>query len=285
MTPAWETMQASAHGKDRLVGHIFVSYSRKDRGFADDVLRDLTGRGLNCWMDVRDVDGGTQWRADTGAAIRECDTFLIILSQHSIRSADVMRELALAESSRRRIVPILYQQVVLPDAMQYSLTGLQWVDFVGPTYEDAFQRLMRALQPEDPTPPSDPKFVGWIAGAYVLVGVYFLSSFGTCLYASRRGHPADCVQSLGLSYTNLALMNVLLGFTIITGIVLFVRWKVAAPVLIAHWVLQALLTIWFVLKSQHTTGLMIALIASAPIVFYIFKLNRQEKSAANRFSH
>lgn len=128
------------------MGEIFLSYSRHDQGFADAVTRGLQDRDLQVWVDRQDIQAGDEWRAAISQAIAECDAFLVVLSPQCIASQNVVKELSLAETRHRHIVPIMYQPCEIPPSMDYTLTGLQWIDFSEMTFEDAFERLVAALR-------------------------------------------------------------------------------------------------------------------------------------------
>jgi hypothetical protein len=124
---------------------IFISYSRGDSQFVDGLIRDLERKGIHVWVDREDIEGGTAWRAAISDAIRQCRAFLIVLSPNSTRSKNVSRELSLAESHDRMIIPIIYQDCDIPSGMEYQLAELQWINLNNLTYEVALDRLVRAL--------------------------------------------------------------------------------------------------------------------------------------------
>ena len=269
--------------------HVFISYSRKDFGFAGDLRRDLSGHGVCCWIDQYDIYGMAEWREEIARAIRQCDVFLIVLSPDSVQSAHVRQELAFADSLGRRIVPVWYRQAPLPDAMALILGRLQHIDFVDETYEAAFERLARALEPaEAPAPPTVPKpvLVSWIAAGYILIGLNYLASFGVCWADVTFGisRTAACLQGLDLSWLGLGLINFLLVLTVAAGITLLVHRPVARHVLLSHWLLLMVLAVWALFSNRYWPGLLIGLSVCAAAVFYVMGLNRQDKSAASRFS-
>lgn len=124
---------------------IFISYSRADSQFVDKLGRDLEQKGVRVWVDREDIEGGTAWRAAISEAIRQCRAFLIVLSPHSTQSRNVSRELALAESHDRMIIPVIYQDCKIPPGMEYQLAELQWINLNNLSYEAALERLVRAL--------------------------------------------------------------------------------------------------------------------------------------------
>ena len=130
---------------------IFLSYSRNDQEFAERLTQNLKEHGIPVWVDTQEIQGGDAWRAAISRAIAECDAFLVILSPQCVASKNVVKELSIAESKERHIIPVMYQKCEIPDAMQYQLAGLQWIDFSAMTFEAAVDRLIKVLQHGKPT--------------------------------------------------------------------------------------------------------------------------------------
>lgn len=127
------------------MGETFLSYSRHDQEFANRLTQSLKDHGIQVWVDTQEIQGGDAWRAAISRAIAECDAFLVILSPQSVTSKNVVKEVSIAESRDRHIIPIMYQQVEIPAAMEYQLAELQRIDFsVG--FEASLDRLLKVLQ-------------------------------------------------------------------------------------------------------------------------------------------
>ena len=148
------------------MGEIFLSYSRHDQQFADTLTSGLTGHGLQVWVDTQDIQAGDAWRAAISLAIAQCDAFLVVLSPNCIASKNVVKELSIAESKNRHIIPIMFQSCEIPPEMDYQLAGLQWIDFSEFDFETALDRLVKTLRAgsgkprpaprQAPPPPSPP---------------------------------------------------------------------------------------------------------------------------------
>ncbi len=127
------------------MSEVFISYSRADNEFVDGLIRDLEQNGVPVWLDRHDIEGGTAWRAAISEAIRRCRAFVIVLSPNSTGSKNVSRELSLAESHDRTIIPIIYQACDIPAGMEYQLAELQWINLTNMTYEEGLRRLLKVL--------------------------------------------------------------------------------------------------------------------------------------------
>ncbi|MFM1800005.1 MAG: hypothetical protein RLZZ117_2283 [Cyanobacteriota bacterium] len=124
---------------------IFISYSRHDADFARGLEAQLDTHGFTVWLDTERLHMGEFWRQEIVQAIENCDYFLLLLSDHSIVSVNVVRELSLAESSARRILPVMLHEVAIPDTMKYQLAGLQFVLVDAARREEVIQDILEAL--------------------------------------------------------------------------------------------------------------------------------------------
>jgi hypothetical protein len=183
--------------------HVFISYSRKDQLIIDTLIQELQNLGLNVWIDRGGIRGGHQWRAEIVNAIRDCDVFLLCMSSGSVASDNVRRELDIASSEGKKIIPLRLEHVQYPPEWQYQLAGVQWID-----YEDKHwdARLMNAMGgsgavpvPAQPSPGKTPGKQenrvpwGWMAIPVLLVLA------GLLLYSQRAGQPPPSVATMTLS--------------------------------------------------------------------------------------
>ncbi|MFM8661786.1 MAG: toll/interleukin-1 receptor domain-containing protein [Cyanobium sp.] len=139
---------------------IFISYSRQDAAFALGLQARLNDQGWGAWLDSEKLETGQHWREEIVKAIAGCDYFVLVLSSKSIQSENVVKELSLAESSSKPILPLMIEPVEIPDSMKYQLAGLQFVsldcraldDGLETLIEPFFQALIEALPHPAPTP-------------------------------------------------------------------------------------------------------------------------------------
>lgn len=139
---------------------IFISYSRRDAAFALGLQARLNDQGWGAWLDSEKLQTGQRWREEIVQAITGCDYFVLVLSSRSIQSENVVKELSLAESSSKPILPLMIEPVEIPNSMKYQLAGLQFVsldcraldDGVETLIQPFFQALLEALPHPAPTP-------------------------------------------------------------------------------------------------------------------------------------
>lgn len=107
--------------------NIFISYSRCDSARAEEFVTVFNQLGVTCWLDRKSVQVGEIWREEVVKGITESDLFLILLSADSIISDSVRRELDIAESCHKRIIPVMIEEVKIPPQMQYQLAGVNYI--------------------------------------------------------------------------------------------------------------------------------------------------------------
>ena len=125
---------------------VFVSYSRKDRAKILSLVSMLRSSGASVWVDESAIDGATLWSQEIVGAIRKSKVFLLALSSHSIESENVVKEVALASESGKRILPVMLEDTEIPESMAYPLAGIQRVNFFGEDKKVLTQSLERALK-------------------------------------------------------------------------------------------------------------------------------------------
>lgn len=122
---------------------IFVSYSSKDRDLVLQIVNDLVKAGYTVWFDRQRIDGGKKWAGEIVDGIEQCDYFIILVSNNSLLSDNVRKELELAAEDKKNILPIYLETIDrLPHAFRYHLAGLQFVDF---TAGSGLQNILKIL--------------------------------------------------------------------------------------------------------------------------------------------
>ena len=120
---------------------VFISYSERDKTVADAMCATLEGRKIRCWIAPRDVGPGT-WAGALIDAIRESRVFVLIFSDGSNRSPQVLREVAEAVSSGIPIIPFRIEDVQLSKDMQYYIKTIHWLDAFTPPLERHLKKLV-----------------------------------------------------------------------------------------------------------------------------------------------
>ena len=150
---------------------LFVSYSRRDFPFVRDLVRSLRIAGVDLWLDVVNLSGGERWNSRIEAALKACSHCLVVVSPYSMKSAEVAREIEVADQFQKEIIPLLLQTANLSE----RLRTIEWIDF-RVTYEKALSILIARLRGEAPTtteewldaPPRPLRFMGFVPLLYIV---------------------------------------------------------------------------------------------------------------------
>jgi TPR repeat protein len=85
---------------------VFISYSREDLNFADQLDAALNLCGFECLIDRHGISGGEDWKRRLGKLISEADTVVFVLSPSSARSEICDWEVEEAARLNKRILPV-----------------------------------------------------------------------------------------------------------------------------------------------------------------------------------
>ena len=118
-----EAAQTSRSRKD--MSHIFLSYSREDFDFAENLAVRLEQAGVQVWRDVERLHPGVNWRQDIDDALRSADAVIVVISPASKKSEYVTYEWAYAVGVGISVIPVLLEDTELHPRLEL----LQFLDF------------------------------------------------------------------------------------------------------------------------------------------------------------
>jgi WD40 repeat protein len=121
---------------------VFISYSRKDEAFAQQLATDLDRLGASIWIDVDDIPPGMNWSTAIQQGLDTCDTLLLILSPDSMDSGNVTDEWQYFRDENKPIIPIMHRTT--PN-LHFQLRRIQYVDFLTQDYAAALAQLRERL--------------------------------------------------------------------------------------------------------------------------------------------
>lgn len=108
---------------------LFISYSRRDHQIVDAIAGQLRMEDYSLWIDRKSILGGQQWRSKIVEAIKASSAVVLIISKSSVSSNDVRKEVDLAETYRKTILPIRIHAIDIPSHLEYQLAGTQIVQY------------------------------------------------------------------------------------------------------------------------------------------------------------
>ena len=137
----------------------FISYSTANEDFAKKLHTDLTDKGTNCWFAPQDLKTGENIGHVIDSQIKEREKLLLILSEQSIDSTWVGREVKRALAREKELGTNVLFPVMIDDAVMFEESG--WgksisrrliLDFTNwkdqNSYTNSFKRLLRDLKVE-----------------------------------------------------------------------------------------------------------------------------------------
>ncbi len=126
---------------------VFVSYSRADAAFADELVLGLGACGFSAYIDREDIAAGEDWARRLTGLISEADTVVHVLSPDSLTSEACRWERAEALRMSKRLLPVVWRPV--PDAAAPpELKRLNYIFFTGEghSFASGLAQLAEALR-------------------------------------------------------------------------------------------------------------------------------------------
>lgn len=90
---------------------IFISYSRRDKAFTEQLVNELKSRDYDPWVDWDDIPFSVDWWAEICTAIDGHDVVLNMVSNHSVMSRVCNAEISYAREQNKRIIPVIVDKV------------------------------------------------------------------------------------------------------------------------------------------------------------------------------
>src|SRR5262245_42237 len=137
-------MPTTAASRDRKTT-LFISYSRKDREFAEQLEKALNVLEYKVFRDVDEILPTEDWRSRLGHLIGQADTVIFVLSRSSLQSEVCHWEASYAHELKKRIAPVVIDDlrtVKVPP----EIACLQYINFADAgSFQAALLELDAAL--------------------------------------------------------------------------------------------------------------------------------------------
>jgi len=124
----------------------FISYATQDEAIAQAVCSALENAGFACWIAPRDMLAGALYAEAIVRALDECRFFILILTERSLASGHVGRELERSASRGHPVLALKMDSAPLTPAFEYFLNESQWIDGRAQTLDSAIAQLLDALR-------------------------------------------------------------------------------------------------------------------------------------------
>ena len=117
---------------------VFISFSSKDKKFAEKIYDKLESHSVSSWISSRDIPPGADYQSCIVNAISDAELVLLVFSSNANASNEIAKELSL--SSKKIVVPVRIEDVLPKDSFAYQLSNRQFIDLF-----DDFESNMDAL--------------------------------------------------------------------------------------------------------------------------------------------
>mmetsp|Transcript_7816 Transcript_7816/g.13189 ORF Transcript_7816/g.13189 Transcript_7816/m.13189 type:complete len:1304 (-) Transcript_7816:609-4520(-) len=126
---------------------VFLSYCRRNTEYVHLLADELKKRGVELWVDWKDIPPGSNWRDEIQRGIDDSENVVFVLSPDWVNSHECSVELQLAVERHKRLIPVLHMPC---ENVPSELASLNWV-YMRPTdnLTTAVDKLMEALSADE----------------------------------------------------------------------------------------------------------------------------------------
>ena len=104
--------------------YIFVSYAHKDATVVFEEIRRFQNLGYNVWYD-EGIGAGNEWLKDIVTHLKNCKLFVVFVTNNSMASVNVQKEIKYAVKHNKNIIPIYlekYDDIEMEDDIDFELS-------------------------------------------------------------------------------------------------------------------------------------------------------------------
>src|SRR5258708_22537547 len=124
---------------------VFISYSRKDKAFVQQLFQALRDNKRDVWVDWEDIPLASEWLTEIYNGIDAARACIFVISPDSVASQVCGQEVAHAVDAKKRLVPILWRDAD-QQHMHAAISSHNWLPFKdADSFDTSFQHLLNAL--------------------------------------------------------------------------------------------------------------------------------------------
>ena len=132
-----EYITESIKNANNLMTQVFISYADADRATMEKIRNSLRRESITVWTNKTDIQTGEAFDEAIKRGIEQADNMVYLLSPDSVNSNYCQRELDLAVSLHKRIIPVLVHETELMQVPS-ALRELQYIDLTDNVKEDDY---------------------------------------------------------------------------------------------------------------------------------------------------
>lgn len=107
---------------------LFISHSSADITQAKRIVKELEARGVSCWLAPHEIEFNEDYAERLVSALRSCTATLVLISEKSVGSRHVRREIEIAHEENHTFYPVRLIDIELADQLNYFLKAGRWID-------------------------------------------------------------------------------------------------------------------------------------------------------------
>lgn len=129
------------------MGYAFMSYSSRNVHVTDELRSILNKNGIDTWMAPDDIPVGSRYAEVINKAIKNCACLVLLLTEESMASQWVAKEVERAINYNKTIIPIKLEDVTLNDEFELYISTDQILSVDSTDEKSAqIQRLISTLR-------------------------------------------------------------------------------------------------------------------------------------------
>jgi adenylate cyclase len=125
---------------------VFISYSREDKEVVLALADELRSSGVSLWIDQGSIDGATMWGEEIVNALENAKVLLLMVSERSVNSHNVVKEVVLASERKEHILPVHLEPTQIPAGLKYPLAGIQHIEYFHGDKQANLKTIIRSLE-------------------------------------------------------------------------------------------------------------------------------------------
>lgn len=116
----------ATRGEIDMANDVFLSYRRTDQSLARALVAALEARGVKVWWDDY-IEGGEDWRDAIVEGLTNSAALVILFSNACNTSKQLRKELAIADTLGKVVVPVLIEETKPRGHFLYELSAINWL--------------------------------------------------------------------------------------------------------------------------------------------------------------
>jgi TIR domain len=125
---------------------VYVSHAYEDKSIADAIYGKLESAHLKCWKTAWGTAELEDWREPGRKAIASSRVIVVVLSENANAAPHLEREIALAVSLRRILVPFCLAETTARPEIRFYLSKVPWLKASNPPADEHLEALTTRIR-------------------------------------------------------------------------------------------------------------------------------------------